>query len=259
MKRRIFIGRCPLDSISLTDLLPYLQQLVKNGGQHYVCFLEANGFIHANNDLEYRQLLTSATLVLPDGISTIIGARICGESIQDRLTASIVLLEYCKYSTMKGNVRHFFYGGNVGVADKMVETLKRQIPNIKIAGTYCPPFRPLTNDEDLHVKQIIEESKADVVWVGLGAPKQEQWMAEHIGKINVPLFLGIGVTFDYFANTRKRAPALIREIGFEWLYRILTGGRRILFRNIKCVPLMFQFLVKTAVLRLCMRIKNKLK
>ena len=125
--------------------------------------------------------------------------------------------------------------------------LREKMPDLLVAGTYSPPFRPLAREEEMEVKNRIEESGADILWVGLGAPKQEKWMAEHIEKISVPLMLGVGAAFDFHSGNRKWAPAWIRKIGMEWFYRMLTGGRRVFFRNAKFESAFTCLIIKQAI------------
>lgn len=242
---RIHIGGAPVDSISLSSLLPHLDQLVKDGNPHYICFCEAHLCVRATFEGEIRHVLEEASLVLPDGVSMTLGARLLGKKLPERLPGPLVMLEYCQHG-IQNNLRHFFYGGADGVANRLAEILRQQIPDIKIVGTYSPPFRPLTQEEDQAIKSRIEQSKADVLWIGLGAPKQERWMVENLGKINVPLMLGVGAAFDFHSGTCKWGPAWIRKAGLEWLYRIFTS-RRIFRRGLRILPLFMFIVVKQMI------------
>lgn len=246
---RLYIGGAAINSLDLTSLFLSLDKMVMSGQQHYICFCEAHNCVRATLEKDMRHILEEASLVLPDGVSMTLGARLLGKKLPVRLTASLVMLEYCRHGVEKG-FKHFFYGGAEGVPEKVADNLKKQISDIQIVGTYSPPYRPLTSKEELDVKHRIEESGADILWVALGAPKQERWMADHVGKISVPVMLGVGVTFDYFSGNRKRAPAWIRKIGCEWIYRMFTGGPRVLCRNLKYDTLMFMILLKHLLRRL---------
>jgi len=160
------------------------------------------------------------------------------------------MFEYCRHGLQKGR-KHFFYGGAEGIAELLKAKLTEQFPNLIVAGTYCPPFRKLTDEEEEDVKRRIEESGAEMVWVGLGAPKQDIWMAEHVGKINVPLMVAVGAAFNYLTGLQSRAPLWVQKIGMEWLYRMLTQGRRVIFRNAKSLPfLVWNFSKHTIARRL---------
>lgn len=246
---RICIGGALIDSISLSSLLPRLDELVGDGKTHYVCFCEAHLCVCATFEREVRRTLEKASLVLPDGVSMTLGARLMGDRLPDRLPGPLVMLEYCRHGVEKG-IRHFFYGGADGVAERLTIKLQQQIPGIRIAGTYSPPFRHLTEKEEREVKELIETSGADVLWVGLGAPKQERWMFDHVGKIKVPLTLGVGAAFDFHSGVRKRAPMWVRKAGLEWVYRMFTGGRRVFWRNAKFESLFTLIIAKQIILKL---------
>jgi len=122
--------------------------------------------------------------------------------------------------------RHFFYGGAPGVADNLSK-VSQESYGINVVGTYCPPFRPLTPEEDKEVVSIINAARPDVVWVGLSTPKQERWMYEHRGLLNVPVLLGVGAAFDLNTGKLRQAPRWMRENGLEWLFRLLAEPRRL--------------------------------
>lgn len=246
---RIHIGGAPVDSISLPSLLTRLDEMVEDDESHYVCFCEAHLCVLATLEEDMRCILEESSLVLPDGVSMTLGARLLGKKLPERLPGPLVMFEYCKHGIEKG-LRHFFYGGADGVAVRLAAKLHQQIPGIRIVGTYSPPFRPLTQEEEWAIKSRIEQSKTDVLWLGLGAPKQERWMAEHVGKINVPLMLGVGAAFDFHSGTRKWAPVWIRKAGLEWVYRMFTGGRRVFWRNAKFESLFTLIIIKQAMLNL---------
>jgi N-acetylglucosaminyldiphosphoundecaprenol N-acetyl-beta-D-mannosaminyltransferase len=125
------------------------------------------------------------------------------------------------------NLRHFFYGGAEEVAAKAARMLQRKNPGVQIAGVYSPPFRPLTIEEKQDIVDTINASRADVVWVCLGCPKQEAWIDEFRKKLDVPVLLAVGMAVDIIAGTKKRAPKIMRAFGLEWLYRLCQEPRRL--------------------------------
>ncbi len=246
---RVRIGQVIVDGISLSLLMQRLDEMVNSQGSHYVCFCEGHLCVRASLEPTLMDILTKASLVLPDGVSMTLGAQLIGQKLPDRLPGPLVMLEYCKYAVSKGR-KHFFYGGEKGVAELVSDRLKKKISGLNVVGTYSPPFRPLTNKEENNVKNMIEESGAEVLWVGLGAPKQEHWIAEHCGKIDVPLMLGVGAAFDFHSGNRKWAPVWIRKVGLEWMYRMFTGGKRVFLRNAKYDMLIMWVLARQALARL---------
>ena len=232
VNRRIRIGGVFVDALSLQDALHLLDRMAEQPNTDYVSFCEAHLCVQATRNLEIRGLLEKASLVLADGVAMTAGARLIGERFPARLPGPMIMLEYCRFGLQQGR-RHFFYGGAEGVAERLAQELRKKIPGIQIVGTYTPPFRSLTDEEEADIKERIEESGADVLWIGLGAPKQEMWMAEHKDRIKVPLMLGVGAAFDFHSGARRWAPAWVRRMGLEWLYRMLTGGKRVFVRNLR--------------------------
>jgi N-acetylglucosaminyldiphosphoundecaprenol N-acetyl-beta-D-mannosaminyltransferase len=204
----------------------------RNGG--YVCFCEASLLSSAMRDGSVLEALSGAKLVLADGIAVLTYARLRNIPIQERVPGPGYLLAACEYGLARG-WRHFFYGGEQGVPERLAETLTCRYPGLKIAGAWSPPFRELTEAEEEQTKAMIEGAGADLLWLGLGSPKQELWMARHAGRIDVPVMLGVGAAFDFHSGNRPWAPPVIRRLGMEWAYRMLTGGRQTLRRNVRCV------------------------
>jgi N-acetylglucosaminyldiphosphoundecaprenol N-acetyl-beta-D-mannosaminyltransferase len=132
--------------------------------------------------------------------------------------------------------RFFFYGGAEGVADQLADRLKQAYPGLQVVGTYCPPFRPMTPSEDEAVVAVLNDAAPDIVWVGLSTPKQERWMADHVGRVQAPVMVGVGAAFDMHAGVVSRAPQWLRRTGFEWTYRLFREPRRLLGRYARNNP-----------------------
>ena len=145
-----------------------------------------------------------------------------------RTTGPDYMKEILKISGEEG-FRHYFYGSTEKTLNKLSKTLEKRYPNVQVVGLYSPPFRPLTKEEDEEVIRMINESQADFVWIGLGAPKQERWMADHKGKVN-GLMVGVGAAFDYEAGNIERAPMWMQKANLEWLYRLLQEPKRLFKR-----------------------------
>jgi len=136
------------------------------------------------------------------------------------------MLEFCEKTAGRG-YRHFFYGGEPGVPERLAETLKRQFPAIEVCGTFSPPFRSVTPEEDQEIVAMISRAAPDVMWVGLGTPRQERWMHEHREKLQVPVLVSVGAAFDILSGRRKQAPQWMRERGLECLFRLVQEPRRL--------------------------------
>lgn len=201
--------------------------------KNYRCqwIIQQNVFtiINALDDPYYRELVESASLCVPDGLPIIWAHNLKGANLSINIRGPELMIRYLQQSVDKG-IRHFFYGGAPGVAQKLKEIMESRFPGIKIVGTYSPPFRDLTTDEDRIICNHINTSHADVLWVGLGAPKQDIWMYEHRGKVSVNVMLGIGQAFDIHANITKDAPIFLQRMGLEWFFRLCKEPRRLIKR-----------------------------
>jgi N-acetylglucosaminyldiphosphoundecaprenol N-acetyl-beta-D-mannosaminyltransferase len=161
------------------------------------------------------------------------------------------MLAVCRYSAQQG-FRQFLYGGEDGVAEELARKLQTRFPGLSIAGTYTPPFRSLTPEEDKEIIERINRSEADIVWIGISTPKQELWMADHIGKLDAPVIIGVGAAFDFISGKKLQAPTWMQRNGMEWLFRFLTEPRRLWKRYIqypKFVLLVIAQLIRSKIAR----------
>jgi N-acetylglucosaminyldiphosphoundecaprenol N-acetyl-beta-D-mannosaminyltransferase len=246
------IGVVPVCGIRLAELLQAFDEAIAQRKATYACFCEAHLCVCASRDRRVRQTLQEADFCLPDGVATTWGARLLGERLPARLTGPSVMLEVCRQGVARG-YRHFFYGGAQGIPERLAERLCERFPGLQVAGTHSPPFRELTPEEDAEIVDMINRCDPDIVWVGLGAPKQEIWASDHLGKLSASLILPVGAAFDFHSGNRKRAPLWVRNLGFEWLYRMLTGGRPMFLRYARNQPLFTAMILKQALLRVTCR------
>jgi N-acetylglucosaminyldiphosphoundecaprenol N-acetyl-beta-D-mannosaminyltransferase len=169
--------------------------------------------------------------VVPDGMPLVWLARLKGNSLKRRVYGPELMTSFCNVSAKRG-YRHFLYGGAPGVAEKLAHELSDQFPGLVIAGTYSPPFRPATVEEDAEIVKTISAAQTDVLWVGLSTPKQECWMHAHYELLNVPVLVGVGAAFDIHSGLKKQAPTWMRENGLEWLFRLIQEPKRLWHRYI---------------------------
>jgi N-acetylglucosaminyldiphosphoundecaprenol N-acetyl-beta-D-mannosaminyltransferase len=193
---------------------------------------------HALRIKSHLEYVNKANFSLCDGIGSVIAGKFWGHDIP-RLNGPILMLKACEFGQQLG-WRHYFYGGDVGVADKMVEKLKYSYPDLISVGTYCPPFRQLTPDEDKKIVQTINDAKPDIVWVGLGLLKQEPWIAAHINKIDAPWMCGVGAAFDYHSGAVPWAPPWVQRIGMEWLFRTIIQPKQRIRRYVWSFIFLFE-------------------
>ena len=240
------LGLVSLRATDLAGVLSWVEESIAANHRRYACFCEASLLSNVSRDTTVAKAVRGADAVFPDGIAMVLLARLKGHRLPARIPGPSFLPAACEYGVALG-WRHFFYGGGPGVAERLAGIMSARYPGIKVVGTCAPPFRSLTPDEFSDVKRRIEDSKADILWVCLGSPKQELWVAENVGKIEVPLMMPVGAAFDFHAGERPWAPAWVRRIGMEWLFRTFTGGRRTFWRNLRCVTVVAWILLGTMV------------
>jgi N-acetylglucosaminyldiphosphoundecaprenol N-acetyl-beta-D-mannosaminyltransferase len=172
---------------------------------------------------EHAKYIRQARFSLCDGAGVVIAGLALGCRIP-RFSGPVLMEKSCEYGISRG-WRQFFYGGKPGVADLLAKRLSQRFPKLIVAGVETPPFRSTPFEEDAAGLEAIQQARPDILWVGLGLLKQEQWIAAHISKLRVPWFVGVGAAFDFHAGTAAWAPRWIRHIGFEWLYRVCHEPR----------------------------------
>jgi len=233
---RVNILGVGVSAINMNLALDLINTWITNKEYSYVCVMGVHGVMESQRDKSLRLIHNQAKMVTPDGMPLVWLSRLYGNNQVDRVYGPDLLLETCRLSVSHG-WSHFFYGGSNGVADLLANRLTHKIPGLKVAATYAPPFRRLSSAEDDAVVDQINQSGADIVWVGLGAPKQEFWMAEHLGKINAPVMIGVGAAFDFHAGLKPQAPRWMQRAGLEWLFRLATEPRRLWKRYLINNPL----------------------
>lgn len=224
---------CPIlkTNIQVTDMqrtVSYLQEHLGELCGEYICVSNVHTTVMASRDEIYRNIQNQAVMALPDGKPLTIVSRIRGFHNAGRVPGPDLMKEIFKVSEKKGYT-HYFYGSKEETLEKLKNNLLNEFPELKIVGMQSPPFRALTREEDARDVARINASGADFIWVGLGAPKQEQWMYVHRGQV-CGLMLGVGAGFDFHAGTVKRAPKWMQECCLEWLYRLMQDPKRLLKR-----------------------------
>ena len=215
-------------AIDMKWLLEYLNKNLKKLSGDYICVSNVHTTVTAFEEPQYCLIQNGGLMAIPDGGPLSSVGRKRGFENMQRTTGPSLLEEVLKVSVENG-YRHYFYGSTEETLEKMVQKLEQNYLGIQIAGMYSPPFRQLTEDEDVEITEMINKTKPDFVWVGLGAPKQEEWMATHQGRID-GLMLGVGAGFDYYAENIKRAPMWMQKHNLEWVYRLSQDPRRLFKR-----------------------------
>jgi N-acetylglucosaminyldiphosphoundecaprenol N-acetyl-beta-D-mannosaminyltransferase len=198
--------------------------IAERSRSRYVAVTGMHGVMEAQRDTSFREILNTADCVVPDGMPLVWLGRWQGFALKRRVYGPELLETLCQTTGTK--YRHFFYGGIAGVAGRLADSLE-QLYGIQIAGTYSPPFRLLTEEEDREIVAMIRASAPDILWVGLSTPKQERWMYAHRSGLGVPVMVGVGAAFDIHSGRKKRAPRWMQEHGLEWMFRLFQEPRRL--------------------------------
>lgn len=234
-RKRANILGVGIDAISFEDAIIRIEQLIERGGSHYVCVNSVQDIMIAQKNEAFKKIINQADLATPDGWPVVWGVRANGYYQKGRVTGPDLMLAMCKHSINAGH-SHFFYGGAEEVPELLEKRLKEAFSGLKVAGRYSPPFRPLTAEEDKEVVDMLNSSGADILWVGLGTPKQHFWIKEHLGRIKIPVMFGVGAGFDFHSGRIKRAPEWMQKNGLEWFYRLCQEPRRLWWRYFNYLP-----------------------
>lgn len=216
---------------NMQETVNMITENLENIKGNYICVSNVHTTVMSYEDESYRAIQNGGFMALPDGKPLSIVSKKRGFKDAERVTGPDLMEEIFKVSEEKG-YSHYFYGSTKETLEILSSKLIEKYPMLNIVGMYSPPFRKLTDDEDKKIIANINKVKADFIWVGLGAPKQEIWMSEHKDKVN-GLMLGVGAGFDYHSGKISRAPMWMQHLSIEWLYRLLQDPKRLFKRYLK--------------------------
>jgi exopolysaccharide biosynthesis WecB/TagA/CpsF family protein len=216
-----------VNAIQIPDVIDVMKKCIKERKRcHSIAVTGMHGVMEAQHDRAFKEVLNSADAVVPDGMPLVWLGRLRGLSLQRRVYGPELMMSFCEQTAEEG-YRHFFYGGAPGVPEKLARILQEKIPSLQVAGAFSPPFRALTQEEDAEIVAAINATAPDIVWVGLGTPKQEIWMRGHRERMRAPILVSVGAAFDIHAGTKAQAPVWMREHGLEWLFRLAQEPGRL--------------------------------
>jgi N-acetylglucosaminyldiphosphoundecaprenol N-acetyl-beta-D-mannosaminyltransferase len=221
--------------IDMAQAVTEITRWVEDKEPHYVCITGVHGVMEARRDPELRRIHNVSGLTTPDGMPMVWAGHRAGAAHMRRVYGPDLMLELCQLAARRG-WSSFFFGGGPGVPELLAERLTARIPGLRVVGTWSPPFRALTPEEDKEVVERINRSGADLVWIGLSTPKQERWMAAHVGRLEAKVLLGVGAAFDIHAGRLPQAPLWMQRSGLEWLYRLGREPRRLWRRYLRNNP-----------------------
>lgn len=214
------------------------QVLAARGQLHvgYICVCTVHGISEARRDESLRGIFNDSYLTTPDGMPLVWLGRYHGHRDITRVYGPDLLLKVCDKGRSMG-LRHYFYGGKPGVVEALSQALLARFPGLNIVGTYTPPFRELTDEEFESWQKEIAVCRPDIIWVGLGSPKQEYFMARHSSQLDCGLMIGVGAAFDFHSGRIRQAPCWMQRSGLEWLFRLFQEPRRLAYRYLVYNPL----------------------
>ena len=223
-----------MHAVQIPGVISQIQHWIESDAKgRYVAVTGMHGIAESRTDHDFRRALDSADLVVPDGMPLVWLGRWHRHPLQRRVYGPELMETFCRETG--STYRHFFYGGGSGTADRLAKSLHQRY-GVTVAGTYCPPFRSLTEKEQREIASRIDAASPDVLWVGLSTPKQEKWMYHNREHLSVPVMLGVGAAFDFNSGGGRQAPAWMRENGLEWLFRLLSEPRRLWRRYLVSIP-----------------------
>lgn len=225
--------------IAMTDYqraMDVMDGMIARRDRGYVCAVAVHAVMVAQGDREMHAALCDSALTVPDGMPLVWAVNMLGESLPNRVYGPELMRRYNDRCAEQGH-RVWLYGGrDQGSLVQLALRLRQRHPGIKIVGGYSPPFRPLTGEEEDGLAQQINDARPDVLWVGIGVPKQEKWMARMRARLDVPVMCAVGAAFDFHAGRISQAPSWMQERGLEWTYRIAQEPRRLLPRYLYYNP-----------------------
>lgn len=224
-----------VSAVDLEGATSLIFSAIEAGRREYVCIRDAHGVIRAQEDPHLRDAHNEAFLVTPDGMPLVWALHRAGYHNAGRVYGPDLMLRIFDAGRER-RLRHFLYGSTQEVLEGLQKRLSVRFPGAIIAGTFAPPFRQLDQDEETAVAERINRSRADVLWVGLGTPKQELWMQRMRERLEPAMLIGVGAAFDFHAGRIRQAPKILQRNGLEWLFRLICEPRRLWRRYASTIP-----------------------
>jgi len=244
---RVNILGVRINAISLSEAVGEMASWIDSRSRHYVNICTVHTVMECNQNPTLRNIVNNSGISTPDGMPLVWLCRYHGYSYVTRVYGPDLMLALCRHSISRG-YKHFFYGGADGVAQELAIELEKRYPGLQVTGTHSPPFSEAGEMEDPEVIERINSTTPDVVWVGLGTPKQDYWVARHRPYLNASVLIAVGAAFDFHTGRVKQAPEWMMRTGLEWLFRFCMEPRRLwrryLYNNPRFLGLIAMQLLK---------------
>lgn len=224
-----------VSAINMNQAVDLASHWIDAGDPGYICLTGVHGVMEAGADDSFRLILNRAAINAPDGMPMTWVGRMQGFRYMDRVFGPDFMAAMCRLSVERG-YRHFFYGGQPGVAELLRKNLQAKFPGLRISGTYTPPFSNLTPEQERELVALVKRSKPHILWAGLGTPKQERFMARYLHRLQIPLLVGVGAAFDYHTDRIRDCPTWVKRAGMQWAHRAMQDPRRLWKRYLRNNP-----------------------
>lgn len=244
--RRVNILGVGISAITMQQAVNQVTRWIDSRTCRYVSVCTVHTVMECRRNERMRDAVNAASLATPDGMPLVWLSRRQSHQPVDRVYGPDLMLALCQLSVERG-YSHYFYGGAAGVPELLVEKLQHHFPGLKVAGTCSPPFRPLTATEEAQIIGQINQAAPDIIWVGLGTPKQDLWMAAHRHQLTAPVLIGVGAAFDFHTGRIPQAPRWMQQSGLEWLFRLWQEPRRLWYRYLVYNPLFIALVLAQAL------------
>lgn len=233
---RVNILGVGISAIKSHEAVQEMASWIEEGERHYINICTVHTVMECHRGHVLQNIVNKSGISSPDGMPLVWLCRYHGHKEVDRVYGPDLMLAFCKYSVARG-YRHFFYGGAPSIAKKLADELEQRYPGLHVAGNHSPPYRAVGEMEESSVIESINSTNPDVVWVGLGTPKQDFWVAQHRHLLNAPILVAVGAAFDILTGNIPQAPGWMQHCGLEWLFRLIKEPRRLAFRYLVYNPI----------------------
>ncbi len=226
----------PLALTDYDETMTWIDATIAHEEKGYICVAATHTIMVCDEDPELRAAVLNSSLTVPDGQPLVWAMNALGGDLEDRVYGPELMARYCEHAAETGTKMYLYGGRNQGALVQLALNLRQRYPGVRIVGGYSPPFRDLSPEEEDALVEEINRSTADVIWVGVGAPKQEKWMANMRDRLDAPVLVGVGAAFDFHAGLVPQAPDWMQSSGLEWLYRMVQEPRRLAPRYVRYNP-----------------------
>jgi N-acetylglucosaminyldiphosphoundecaprenol N-acetyl-beta-D-mannosaminyltransferase len=226
----------PVALIDYAATVSWMDAMIDANARGYVCVSNVHTVMASREDPELRAALMASSFNVPDGQPLVWALSALGHSLPGRVYGPDLMARMCAHAPERGHRLYLYGGRNQGALVQLALNLRQRYPGIRIVGGYSPPHRPLTAEEEIVVAHEMNRSRADLVWVGIGVPKQEKWMARMRPRLDAQVLIGVGAAFDFHAGLVPQAPDWLQDAGLEWAYRLAHEPRRLWRRYLRYNP-----------------------